>query len=266
MIIKFWGVQGSYPYVSVDKKSFHTPCVSIETEEALIVFDGGSGLSVLDLYYKTTHKPVYLFLSHFHFDHISGLLSFSKLFVDDASIILVHPNPNQVKAMLDSLFNTPFFPLSRDSLRCSIDIQTPEQLSFASCQIECHELKHTGKAYAYKLSVGDKSVVYATDNELDRTNKSSFFEFIKKSTVLIHDAHFYKEDRDKYKGWGHSFVDDVCAFSDEAMVEQLVLFHHNPKRSVDSYRELKKYISKTAKSSKFLASIELSYDGMEIDF
>ena len=43
----------------------------IDTEECHIVLDAGNGLYKLDELVKD-EKPIYLFLSHPHLDHISG--------------------------------------------------------------------------------------------------------------------------------------------------------------------------------------------------
>jgi len=57
----------------------NTLCVLVETKQAYIVFDAGNGLFKLDKYIKD-NRPIYLFLSHFHLDHIIGLHSLNKFY------------------------------------------------------------------------------------------------------------------------------------------------------------------------------------------
>ncbi|MFA6549684.1 MAG: ribonuclease Z, partial [Candidatus Margulisiibacteriota bacterium] len=65
--ITFLGTNGWY-----DTETGNTLCILIETENEYVVLDAGNGIYKLDRYI-TTDKPIYLFLSHFHLDHIIGL-------------------------------------------------------------------------------------------------------------------------------------------------------------------------------------------------
>ncbi|HOW90640.1 MAG TPA: MBL fold metallo-hydrolase, partial [Elusimicrobiales bacterium] len=67
MEIIFLGTNGWY-----DTGAGNTLCVLIRTRRFDIVLDAGNGLGKLDRYVDGK-KPVYLFLSHFHLDHVSGL-------------------------------------------------------------------------------------------------------------------------------------------------------------------------------------------------
>ena len=72
MKIIFLGTNGWY-----DTETGNTVCVLIETEREFIILDAGSGLYKIDEYIRT-RKPIYLFLSHFHLDHIIGLYTLNK--------------------------------------------------------------------------------------------------------------------------------------------------------------------------------------------
>ena len=69
----FLGTNGWY-----DTATGNTVCVLIDAPEAYVVLDAGTGLYKLDQYIKDRKKPIYLFLSHFHFDHIIGLHAMAK--------------------------------------------------------------------------------------------------------------------------------------------------------------------------------------------
>ena len=70
----FLGTNGWY-----DTKTGNTICTLIETEDYFIILDAGNGLHKIDQYItSTSKKPIYLFLSHFHLDHIVGLHILSK--------------------------------------------------------------------------------------------------------------------------------------------------------------------------------------------
>ncbi len=53
------------------------PVYLVDSEEYYIIFDAGDGMYKLDSYI-TSDKPIYLFLSHFHLEHIFGFHILSK--------------------------------------------------------------------------------------------------------------------------------------------------------------------------------------------
>lgn len=69
--ITFLGTNGWF-----DSSTGSTVSTLIETDKYYIILDAGNGISKLNQYIKKD-KRVYLFLSHFHLDHISGLHTLS---------------------------------------------------------------------------------------------------------------------------------------------------------------------------------------------
>src|SRR3989338_1828753 len=67
MKIIFLGTNGWY-----DTATGNTPCVLIETNEQYIVLDAGFGFYKLKEHVRT-ERPVLLFISHLHLDHLIGL-------------------------------------------------------------------------------------------------------------------------------------------------------------------------------------------------
>ena len=72
MEVVFLGTPGWY-----DTKTGNTTCVLVESKEHLIILDAGNGIHKVDQYHQG-QKPVSLFLSHFHLDHIAGLHILNK--------------------------------------------------------------------------------------------------------------------------------------------------------------------------------------------
>ena len=56
----------------------NTTSILIESDEYHIIFDAGDGIYKIDQYI-TDEKPIILFLSHIHLDHIIGFHTFAKL-------------------------------------------------------------------------------------------------------------------------------------------------------------------------------------------
>ncbi len=72
MKVRFLGTNGWF-----DSTTGNTICTLIETDDMYLVLDAGNGIHKLDRYIHD-QKPVYLFLSHFHLDHIEGLHTIVK--------------------------------------------------------------------------------------------------------------------------------------------------------------------------------------------
>lgn len=69
MKIHFLGTNGWFT-----NKTGNTPSILIDSKEGYVIFDAGNG------FYKTPEyirekKPICLFISHFHLDHVSGIHS-----------------------------------------------------------------------------------------------------------------------------------------------------------------------------------------------
>ena len=75
---------------------------------------------------------------------------------------------------------------------------------------------------------------------------------------------FFKESREKHKGWGHSFAEDVCEFADQRAVQHLALFHHHPRRRLSDYKDLETLVQQRLKTAKHLKTIDVTYDNFEI--
>ena len=94
--VKFWGVRGSNPTLDDDKIKYggDTSCVEVYTGENLFILDMGTGIRQLgtkiisDSSYSST---INILLSHYHWDHVMGFLSFAPLF-DDKYTINIYGN------------------------------------------------------------------------------------------------------------------------------------------------------------------------------
>ena len=72
MKVTFLGTNGWY-----DTATGNTCSILIQSKEYDIILDAGNGLAKAD-HYLTEDKPAYLFISHFHLDHIIGLHTLVK--------------------------------------------------------------------------------------------------------------------------------------------------------------------------------------------
>jgi ribonuclease BN (tRNA processing enzyme) len=97
----FLGTNGWY-----DSKTGNTISVLLQTAEYDIIFDAGYGMAKID-HYRQIHdmRPAYLFLSHFHRDHVAGLHTLAKMSFNGGLTIC---GPTGTREILNILVNQPF--------------------------------------------------------------------------------------------------------------------------------------------------------------
>ena len=99
MKITFWGVRGTLPTPDINKMKTggNTTCLEVRVDEdMIIIFDAGTGIvnlgnKLLQEFAGKTIPPVYLFLTHAHWDHLQGFPFFSVLFHKNAQINIYGP-------------------------------------------------------------------------------------------------------------------------------------------------------------------------------
>lgn len=251
MRIKFWGTRGTIPVTGVEYAKYggNTPCIEVSiNEEAVLIFDAGSGIRMLgqDLLKRNSIKKIYLFLSHFHTDHIHGLPFFAPVYLEDYEInIFGMPYElNSTEEILDLILTPPLFSITKDYFKSKInfvDIKSGDSFNFEVIKVETIRLNHPNPTLGFKISSDNKSFVYFTDNELINHNHSkrkleeiiiqyhnNLIEFCSGVDVLIHDSSYSLDDYNKRIGWGHSSNYAVATFAHLARVKNLYLFHYDP--------------------------------------
>ena len=149
MKVFFLGTNGWY-----DTKTGNTSCILIESSKYYIVFDAGNGIYKLDKFIKRK-KPTYLFISHFHFDHISGLHILAKFQFSQPIEILGQPGTKKIlNKIITSPYSVPFSKLKtkvivRDLLEGA---NNPPKLPFL---VECKYLVHADPCFGYRFKIPD---------------------------------------------------------------------------------------------------------------
>jgi len=316
IIIKFWGVRGSIPTplessdiynklmktlilaqeVELDNEEKinnflnnlpfsikgnyggNTPCVSIEVNDFLLIFDFGSGIRKLGYEIMNNKKfqnggEIHLFISHTHWDHIQGLPFFPPLYDKKFKLIFYSPFPD-IKERLEFQQKFEFFPVNffdTPSQKEFIILEKDKIINFNSnLKVSHHSLIHPGGSFGYKVSFNNKSVVYATDTEFYKIDAKFIDEITKiwnNIDVLIFDAQYTPEEYIYKINWGHSstFLAVDVALSINA--KKLVLFHYDPVYDdyfiENSLKRANEYLNFVASNSKL--EVIASYEGLSIE-
>ena len=271
--IKFWGVRGSIPTPGPQTIRYggNTSCVEIQFPgQSRFIVDAGSGIRELGKNLMETAEAckAYIFLSHFHWDHIQGLPFFKPAFVPDNHLIIFGCDEPDVELnqIIKMQMNPIYFPVAVDDMRAQIDfrpIQAESTITVEEVQVRTKFLNHPGYTLGYRFEFQDKAVVYISDNEpfvlphpntreqdtledrfesfVDNKEEVELVSFIHGADVLIHDAQYFPEEYQQKISWGHSPYTYTVDLAVRGEVKQLVLFHHDPDHddaTVDRIAEL----------------------------
>jgi phosphoribosyl 1,2-cyclic phosphodiesterase len=241
MKIKFWGVRGSTPTPERRNSRYggNTACVEIRLANGtLIILDCGSGLRALgkSLLREFGERPLrgYVFLTHFHWDHIQGIPFFLPLY-KKGNVFLFHSvlrKGRELQGAVEGQMVSPYFPVDMSvmgSVRHFYDLdEHPVNLNGAI--ISSAPLYHPQECVAYRIEADGGVFVFATDTEPGSAiHDRSVRELARGADIFVYDAQYTPEQLfAEKKGWGHSSWVEGIRIANEVGVKHLVLFHHDP--------------------------------------
>ncbi|MFO7871578.1 MAG: MBL fold metallo-hydrolase [Kiritimatiellia bacterium] len=255
MYVTFWGTRGSIstPGYATEKYGGNTPCVSVACGNTTVIIDAGTGIRNLGIELaekakkEGTDLDLHLLLSHTHWDHIQGLPYFAPAYRPNTRLT-IYGSPKKesfLESILRGQMDMNYFPVNLNALAADMSIIefSEPAIEIGPVKVEWQEqVSHPGGSVRYRLSVGEKTAVYASDIELDGMLSpdastddpkpaDQYREFIRGCDLLVADAQYTPEEYRDRKGWGHSSIPTVLDVAYEQGVKQLALFHHEPQHS-----------------------------------
>ena len=208
--IIFLGTNGWY-----DTETGNTICTLIEANDCFIILDAGNGLYKIDRYIKK-EKPIYLFLSHFHLEHIIGLHILNKFnFKQGISIYGQKGTRNILKKIINVRFTMPF-----EKLPYPVKIyELPKDKDKLPFSIKSKFLVHSSPCLGYRFELEEKIITYCPDTGVCK----EAIELAKNADLLITECSLKLDQY--YKNWPHLSPKDSAKIAKEAKVKKLVLTH-----------------------------------------
>jgi ribonuclease BN (tRNA processing enzyme) len=264
--IHLWGVLGSVPGASHELLDYgtNTSCISIKTDNALIILDAGSGI-VHTKEITEGMKEIHLFISHYHMDHLVGFPMWAPLFNPDVTIHIYGPTLNgiDVESAIKGFIRMPYFPITMESMSATIhfhEVKESTDIWVDECRVESLLVSHPGGNYVYKIHNSEFSFLYLTDIDLKKTNHKDLLSLAKDAKLAYLDTHFTQDEyvMKQYQGWGHSSLESGIDFKNEAKIGTILFGHHAPHRTCAT---LMKFIERNQDKEVIIAK-----EGMRFEF
>lgn len=238
--VTFWGVRGSIacPEPEMLRYGGNTSCLEVRCGEHLLIFDAGTGLRPLGR--KLAEGGAVdadLFLSHTHFDHVSGLPFFGPAFMPKNRFRFwaghLEVQGLELCDVLCEMMMPPLFPVPIEIFKADIaykDFVAGETLTpRPGVTLRTAPLNHPNGATGYRIEYGGRSICYVTDTEHNGHGPDrKICELIAGADIVIYDSTYTDEEYPKFRGWGHSTWEEGIRVCEAAGAKRLVIFHHDP--------------------------------------
>ena len=246
MKIVFAGTTGWF-----ETETGNTLCVLLKTTGYDIILDAGSGFFRLDRYIDGT-KPVYLLLSHFHMDHISGLHGLSKINCGRGLAIIGQTGTREV---INMLVNRPFtVPL--DSLQYKTEIlELPSDHACVPFGLEFLPMTHSDPCLGYRVTADGKSVAFCTDTGYCE----NAVRLAHNASLLITECAFRPGESND--AWPHLNPETAARIALEAGASKLVLSHFDASRYLTAGDRENAQVN----AQKVFPGTTAAYDMMELE-
>ena len=217
----------------------NTTCFYSEVEERHhLVVDAGTGIRSLQRGLDADGPNRFtMFLTHYHWDHIQGLLVFMPLFDPTSTIDLYAASfeGRSPREILLGVMQQPWWPISIADVQATVRFHTLDgPVRVGDVTVSNAPLFHPQGVIGYRLEAR-RSVVIATDHESgDAAADGRLRDLARGADVLLHDSQYTPaEHRATRRGWGHSNWEAAVGVARDAGVGRLVLTSHDPDRSDD---------------------------------
>jgi len=208
--IIFLGTNGWY-----DTITGNTICILIDTSSYTIILDAGNGIAKLDRYVDF-NKPAYLFLSHFHLDHIVGLHTICKYTFSRGLWIC---GQEGIESILDKILDTPFTIPVKDLPFDTQFVELPSQKDQLPFSVVSLPLLHASLTMGYRFEVDDKIITFCGDTGYcDNTVKLA-----EGADLLITECAF--QPGQENINWPHLNPETAARIAKESMAKRLALVH-----------------------------------------
>lgn len=244
----FLGTNGWY-----DTETGNTVCTLIDTNNYFIILDAGNGLYKIDQYIPiASKKPIYLFISHFHLDHIIGLHILNKFnFTQGMRIYGQTGTKNSLNTIINEDYTVPFA-----KLPFKVDVyELSEGLYNVPFSVECKSMLHSSVCLGYRFEIDEKIIAYCPDTGICE----NAIKLSENADLLIAECSF--KSGQSNAEWPHLNPEDAAQIAKKAKAKKLMLFHFD----ANIYQTLQDREQAQENAKGIFNNTIAAYDNMEIE-
>jgi ribonuclease BN (tRNA processing enzyme) len=244
--IIFLGTNGWY-----DTNTGSTICILVDTPSYTIILDAGNGIAKLDRYVDF-NKPAYLFLSHFHFDHIVGLHTICKYNFSKGLHIC---GQEGIASILGKILDAPFAVPVKDFQFFTKFIELPSQKDLLPFSVTSLPLIHASLTMGYRFEVDNKVITYCGDTGYCE----NAVKLAGSADLLITECAF--QSGQENPNWPHLNPETAARIAKESEAKRLALVHFD----AELYRTLEDRKNAEEAARKIYPETVATVDDMVIE-
>lgn len=246
MKVTFLGTNGWF-----DTPAGNTVSVLVQSENYDILFDAGNGIAKADRYI-TQDRPSFLFLSHMHIDHITGLHTLCKFrFRNGLTVFTQEGTREQLETFVNEPYTVPFsiLPFKNEVRELS---EGSHMVPFA---VTCLPLVHPAPCFGYRVELDGKVIAYCTDTGVC----DNAIMLARNADLLITECGL--KPGESSPDWPHLNPENAIAIAKEAGAKKLALMHFG----AEVYRTVKEREALSAQFNGMWPGLIVARDDMTID-
>ena len=217
--IHFLGTNGWY-----DTYTGNTLSVLVETKDRYIILDAGFGIYKIGKYIRD-EKPISIFISHLHLDHLIGLHTLSMFkFPQGIDLVVPPDSAEDIKTLMKRPFTRPL-----DDMPTQVRLHELGKTAPAGIEFGARELLHAVRCYGFRFRLDGRTIAFCTDTE----DCGGLRELAKDADILMTECAL--KSGQESKGSFHLTPEAAAIAAKESGVKKLALIHFDPGR----YPELK---------------------------
>ncbi|MEM3362305.1 MAG: MBL fold metallo-hydrolase [Candidatus Anstonellaceae archaeon] len=255
MEIIFLGTNGWY-----STSTGNTSCILIRTSERYIVLDAGDGIYKLDQFI-INDKPIDIFLSHFHLDHIYGFHIQPKFHLKNKFTIY---GQKSTKAVLSKFVNKPFtapFSLLRKNFGISISIKELKegQNKLGDYIVFTKPLVHADPTIGFRFVLKEKNKTKIISYCTDTGPTENIILLSKNADLLITECSLLPGEKIS-ASWPHLTPQQAAKLALRANAKKLVLSHF----AAHKYKTKKDRLYALEEARKIFPRTAVAFDGLKL--
>lgn len=244
MRVIFLGTNGWYSTFN------NTTSTLIESKDHYVILDAGNGLYKICDYIKED-KPILLFLSHVHLDHIIGFHVLNKFkFKQVVKIIGYKGTKKNLNNIIKHPYTSPF-----EEIPYKIEILEVEENDYEyPIPFSCKLLLHSDKCLGFRIKLENKIITYCTDTGVC----DALYELSNNADLLISECS-YKIGQEEW-GWPHLKPEEIATVARKSNTKVLIITHFD----ASLFPTLESRKRAVDKAKRIFKATFSAYDGFEL--